>query len=676
MYRKIVIVILCFLAMCLFGCNNTKPIETEPEETKQEKTEITMPTETKTSEPEKSETEGIKTPTVGEKYELTVIESDFIDPEFKSGSYEAGEVVTFKVGIVLDANVYVFLNGEKLRSVDIDDGFYIFEFTMPNHDSILHVTMNEYYYSSDLSFSDIFWWHKDGNKYSYLEYESHKKNELIKYVRTFDNEEINKVSKIFKQKFNPVKDEIITFDSYDRYRLDGNEFIVSGNYLVYEDEFVRYTFTINDESFSIDDIYGYTTYGFPNTFRSKGVYYNDEKTNLHLALTFEFKEIKNLNYPIGGCGYKVDIGDDVISSMNIINDLVFTFNNRIYQIVYGTNFKELDSNIPTYPAKQYLYFVYSEIDQFKEYIQIDYTNIDSSQGLDIIVFEKYSMYRAVMQPGNRYHYAEEIQRLIDDYSISLNELRKILATSYDSFDLNFVKVFVVSETVTPAELREYRDLTDEEIKLKNEIIKELCLNISDSLEAVSLTPFTSSGVIYSKAGSIVQVGFNVYPTQYEYKNVYYKSSNEDLLTIDENGLATLKNVGTAIVLVSVDGIISTLPFYISNNLVTCGDISYEEFASRAIKYDIDHFYKYNIGEKYCIRFVIPEGSSGNRHTLDMRLDGDTLYVEYTQTVSGITCDMTCWLVYVYVSFEDYLNLEKIYVNDRLLEVSISDDVEG
>ena len=153
MYRKIVIVILCFLAMCLFGCNNTKPIETEPEETKQEKTEITMPTETKTSEPEKSETEGIKNPTVGGKYELTVIESDFIDPEFKSGSYEAGEVVTFKVGIVLDANVYVFLNGEKLRSDDIDDGFYIFEFTMPNHDSILHVTMNEYYYSSDLSFS-------------------------------------------------------------------------------------------------------------------------------------------------------------------------------------------------------------------------------------------------------------------------------------------------------------------------------------------------------------------------------------------------------------------------------------------------------------------------------------------------------------------------------------------
>ena len=230
-----------------------------------------------------------------------------------------------------------------------------------------------------------------------------------------------------------------------------------------------------------------------------------------------------------------------------------------------------------------------------------------------------------------------------------------------------MKVFVVSETVTPDELREYRDLTDEEIKLKNEIIKELCLNISDSLEAVSLTPFTSSGVIYSKAGSLVQVGFNVYPTQYEYKNVYYKSSNEDLLTIDENGLATLKNKGTAIVLVSVDGIISRLPFYISNNLVTCGDISYEEFQSSNTNYEGDCFYKYNIGEKYGIRFVIPEGSSGNRHTLDMRLDGDTLYVEYTQTVSGVTCDMSFWLVCVYVSYEDYKKIEKVYINDRLLE---------
>lgn len=78
----------------------------------------------------------------GEKYQLTVIDPSNLLVEPLKDSYKAGETVTVKVHILMDADIVAYLDGQDLGKYKVieTDGAYThweFYFTMPDHDATL-----------------------------------------------------------------------------------------------------------------------------------------------------------------------------------------------------------------------------------------------------------------------------------------------------------------------------------------------------------------------------------------------------------------------------------------------------------------------------------------------------------------------------------------------------------
>ncbi|MDE7158773.1 MAG: hypothetical protein K2N74_04280, partial [Clostridiales bacterium] len=77
----------------------------------------------------------------GEKYTLTVTGRSDLIVEPLNESYAAGETVTFKTGIIYDADMTATLNGAPLWYTPVEengtDSFWEFAFIMPKRDSAL-----------------------------------------------------------------------------------------------------------------------------------------------------------------------------------------------------------------------------------------------------------------------------------------------------------------------------------------------------------------------------------------------------------------------------------------------------------------------------------------------------------------------------------------------------------
>ena len=75
----------------------------------------------------------------GEKYQLTVIDPSNLLVKPLKDNYKAGEKVTVKIDILMDAYVIVYLDGQPCEE-KVTDGTYDyweFYFTMPDHDATL-----------------------------------------------------------------------------------------------------------------------------------------------------------------------------------------------------------------------------------------------------------------------------------------------------------------------------------------------------------------------------------------------------------------------------------------------------------------------------------------------------------------------------------------------------------
>ena len=644
--RKLLIFALLFISFIFIGCNQTTTTDPDTRKGNGEEPPVDNP----------NENEKVDDPVdpVTVKFKLTIEDdTDLLEATVvKESEHEKGETVTFKVAFVTDISVHVYLNGTALSSNGRVGDYFEYEFIMPEEDSLIKITFNEFYYKDVVTFYDVFWWYDGLNKFSTLSYELYSKGSLIKHVRTTSSNEIAKVSKIFKQKFAPEANPELSLDSHEVYYLDNYEIIVNGNYLIRQDFGSTYYFKFLDESFEIDDIFGYTTYQFEYSYRPE-LYCDDELQEIKPSLQFEFKEV-GTKTGTDDLKYKIVVDDKTIY---IINQLKFVYDGITYQIVYGDNFKSLGVDIPECLNQTYPYYSYAERDEFFESIKYDYTNVDSRCGLDIFICDKENSPRAVMVPHTLYHDFNEIQLLMDDYNISLEELRLILLNSYDPSILNFVKVYLVDDEITQEDIYDNDRMTGEKLEKRREYTKYLCLNISEKLKSISLTPFRSSGMLYVRVGWQQQIGFDTYPTDYEYKDVYYKSSNEEILTIDENGLATFLKPGIAWILVSVDGIMNTYPVNVEDQDSTTSELEYREFQTATPKYE-NGFYKLQKPDKCYIIFTISEGSSGNRHALDITIEDNVLVVKYNQTVYGNTCDMSYWTVYVTLDMEDCLKIDK------------------
>ena len=328
-----------------------------------------------------------------------------------------------------------------------------------------------------------------------------------------------------------------------------------------------------------------------------------------------------------------------------------------------------------------------------------YLGLDSSWGLDLFVRSDNGKCALVSRKTifeNNYgtlqkQLIENIQDLIDNNSITINEMKEVLK-GYNEDDLHYIIIHIVDENVGFDDLSYYNNIDNEKLNIKTIVAKELGLNISSTLENILLTPVRSSGVLYQQVGTEINIGFNVYPTDYVYKNVYYRSTNENVVTIDNTGKAKFVGGGGANIIVSVDGILSYYPVSVSEKGEEIIDIHYEETMYHTDVLDRDVFYLINsrtsfsapiiLGPKYndeffnendLVVFMVSESSGGNRHSFDLVIKDNVLYSNYSLDVNGITCDMAYWIVFVTIPKGSLDNTGKVIVGNIEYSCKIKDD---
>ena len=204
-----------------------------------------------------------------------------------------------------------------------------------------------------------------------------------------------------------------------------------------------------------------------------------------------------------------------------------------------------------------------------------FIDLDSSCGLDLFVYNDNGIDKCVLFSHKIikaescgtviYTLLQIIQDSLDNYSLSIDEMKEVLKT-YEEDDLHYILIHIVDEKINYDDLNYYYSYSvdGEKLEKRTEVANKLGLDISSELKRVLLKPVFSSGVIYAKVGSTLDISFDLSPTDYAYKNVYIKSSNESVVTIDNTGKASFISEGGAQIIFSVDGILAYYPVSVSN----------------------------------------------------------------------------------------------------------------
>ena len=74
--------------------------------------------------------------------------------------YKAGDTVEIKVDIIIDAEISVYVNNEKLSSIGYDKDYNLYEFEIPNEDVTVHLTFDPFYGRENYTFEELLYWVK------------------------------------------------------------------------------------------------------------------------------------------------------------------------------------------------------------------------------------------------------------------------------------------------------------------------------------------------------------------------------------------------------------------------------------------------------------------------------------------------------------------------------------
>ena len=193
-----------------------------------------------------------------------------------------------------------------------------------------------------------------------------------------------------------------------------------------------------------------------------------------------------------------------------------------------------------------------------------FANLNTNFGLDIYVAKDNGVDKCIMTPHNDPGLSATVVNIVNDYlkenSVTLSEMKEILLT-YNPNDLYFITLkiyesmdYIVSYFVP--------NVSNER---KQEVSDALGLDISTTIKGFIIAPLFSSGVLKAVAwGENIKLGLNISPTTYEYKNVYYKSTDETVFTVTNDGVVSFVGPGSAQLMVSVDGVVVYQPVYVSD----------------------------------------------------------------------------------------------------------------
>lgn len=103
----------------------------------------------------------------------------------KTGNYKAGMTLEVKTHIIMDADIYIYLNNSQVKQID-SEGFWIYSFEMPAENSILHITMDQFYGRDEYTFNIFPWFSyiKNEKDIAKIKYENEAISPLINVIYT------------------------------------------------------------------------------------------------------------------------------------------------------------------------------------------------------------------------------------------------------------------------------------------------------------------------------------------------------------------------------------------------------------------------------------------------------------------------------------------------------------
>ena len=288
------------------------------------------------------------------KYKVSVTgdKSDLIEPI--NSSYAAGSTVVIKAYPVCDAELYVFVNGKKIRCTHSDSDYRSFEFVMPEEDISIHLTYDQFYGKDEYEFNEVNWSYE-----IYSEYEITKvaitttnrtdENSFITTHYSTSQEDIDNFRNIFSQKLIKIDNSVASSPASEHkislyfktsdYRDTVLTFDFNDDYFTYTDFSSWQAFKFYDPDFHLPTIKNpdLITYSFEYKYSA-----NKIKQHNNGAISIPYYNINSIEFiPYNNPEMTFEPKFYVEShygKINMITETIFELNGEFYEIVYGADY--------------------------------------------------------------------------------------------------------------------------------------------------------------------------------------------------------------------------------------------------------------------------------------------------------------------------------------------------
>lgn len=280
----------------------------------------------------------------------------------QEGLQKAGKELIIKSGIITDVGLFVFVNNQEI-DMEYSDEYWIFKFTMPECDTIVHITTDQFYGKNEYFFNELFYWAdslttdnikeiKISSRHTGTSPETFTIN-----TYTNDSNDISNILSIFDKKLiicdEPIEPGALKKTYYFTTKDGGiYELIFFDKKIWWYDFSSSQTFTFDNTDLSIPIIENpyKETLQFEYFGDASKIYKNDETKEIiydriYGIDLFEFIEIKT-DLTISDASYYLE-GEN--GTQYLIDTKRFIFKDKCYLIVgeYDLSYFEID--LPIYP---------------------------------------------------------------------------------------------------------------------------------------------------------------------------------------------------------------------------------------------------------------------------------------------------------------------------------------
>ena len=132
--------------------------------------------------------------------------------------YKAGTVVKIKTHVIMDAGIYIFVNGEEIPMTHYDSDYWGYEFVMPAEDITIHITTDQFYGRDEYSFNELCYWtnllQRDVLKVSIKTTDYNNEHSFIETRYSTKQEDIDSFKAIFDQTLVKVSNSEATDSNF------------------------------------------------------------------------------------------------------------------------------------------------------------------------------------------------------------------------------------------------------------------------------------------------------------------------------------------------------------------------------------------------------------------------------------------------------------------------------